>query len=281
MPLAAYIVDTLEACMLAYVHGKTSPFMMVSYLEFGNNFHHPECTHSITLNQLANIQVDPNDLEGYFDACTAYYLNGVDKPFWQDWSSACPSVFLIPEALHHWHKELFDHDCQWCIVAVGVQELDFQFSILQSITGYHHYSGRISQLKQVMGRVHHNIQHYIVGLTVGAAPSSINKSLLTFHTNKDAIMTLGTQMGMKKPIDNWFFIPKLELMQSITASTCKVWALIQRSANATEHTHVSKIKDPARRTNNNDYDPQICHHLDQQKKLQQFAIAMTLKRQGR
>jgi hypothetical protein len=35
IPLAAYIVNTPEACMLACVHGKTSPFTMVSYLEFG------------------------------------------------------------------------------------------------------------------------------------------------------------------------------------------------------------------------------------------------------
>ncbi|KAG2052649.1 hypothetical protein BDR06DRAFT_1021867 [Suillus hirtellus] len=67
-------------------------------------------------------------------------------------------------------------------------------------------------------------------------------------------------------------------MQSITASSCKVGALIQWSADTTEHAHISEIKDPAWHTNNNDYDPQICHHLDRQEKLQHFAIAMTLKR---
>ncbi|KAF8436374.1 hypothetical protein L210DRAFT_3319453, partial [Boletus edulis BED1] len=34
-PLAAYIVDTPEACMLACVCGKTSPVTMASYKEFG------------------------------------------------------------------------------------------------------------------------------------------------------------------------------------------------------------------------------------------------------
>jgi hypothetical protein len=66
-------------------------------------------------------------------------------------------------------------------------------------------------------------------------------------------------------------------MQSITASTHKVGALIQWSVDATEHAHVSEIKEPVRQTNNNDYDPQICRHLDRQDKLQRFAIAMTLK----
>ncbi|KAG1831476.1 hypothetical protein EV424DRAFT_1314149, partial [Suillus variegatus] len=104
----------------------------------------------------------------------------------------------------------------------------------------------------------------------------IDQSLLIFHQNKAVIMTLGARMGAKKPIDNWF-IPKLELMQSITTSTRKVGALIQWSADATEHAHISKIKDPAQHTNNNDYDPQICCHLDRLEKLRRFAIVMTLK----
>ncbi|KAG2344597.1 hypothetical protein BDR05DRAFT_998986 [Suillus weaverae] len=217
MLLAAYIIDTPEACMLACVHGKTSPFMMASYLEFGDNFCHPKWTHHITLDQLAKIQVDPNDLKGYFDACAIYCLNGVHVPFWQDWPFACPSVFLTPKALHHWHKQFFDHNLQWCIEVVGAQELDFWFSILQPTTGYHHYSDGITKLKQVTGRVHCDLQCYIVGLLVGAAPhqfmiaihalmdvrylaqspspddnllASIDQSLLTFHRNKDVIMIL-------------------------------------------------------------------------------------------
>ncbi|KAG1891284.1 hypothetical protein F4604DRAFT_1673176 [Suillus subluteus] len=206
---------------------------------------------------------------------------------------ADPSVFLTLESLHHWHEEFWDHDLHWCLAAIGALELDFRFSILQPVTGYRHFSGR----------VHRDVQHYIVGLIAGAAPrrfviaihtlmdvrytvqspspndnllTSIDQSLSIFPQNKDVIMTLGTQMGAKKPIDNWF-IPKLELMQSITTSTRKVSALIQWSADATEHAHISKIKDPMQRTNNHDYDPQICCHLDQLEKLRWFSITMTLK----
>ncbi|KAG1840330.1 hypothetical protein C8R48DRAFT_679623, partial [Suillus tomentosus] len=247
MPLAAYIVDTPEAAMLALGIISGTPF------------------------------------KGY--------------------SHADPSIFLTPEPLHHWHKEFYDHDLQWCLKVVGAQELDFRFSILQPITGYRHFAGGISKLKQVTGRVHRNIQRYIVGLISGVAPrrfviairalmdvrylaqcpapdddllSSIDQSLLTFHENKNVIMTLGARMGAKKPIDNWF-IPKLELLQSITSSTRKGGALIQWSADATEHAHVSEIKDPARHTNNNDYDPQICRYLDRQEKLRRFAITTTLR----
>ncbi|KAG1886159.1 hypothetical protein F4604DRAFT_1917863 [Suillus subluteus] len=71
-PLAAYIVDTPEACMLACVHGKTSLFTLALYLEFGDGFRHPKHTRSITLKQLNSIKVDPNDLEAYFQACKQY-----------------------------------------------------------------------------------------------------------------------------------------------------------------------------------------------------------------
>ncbi|KAG0705982.1 hypothetical protein DFH29DRAFT_872715 [Suillus ampliporus] len=302
-PLAAYIIDTLEAAMLACMRRKISPFTMASYLQFGDHFRHPTCTCAITLAQLASITVDPNDLEAYFEACAEHRLNGVYAPFWEGFPHADPPIFLTPEPLHHWHKEFYDHDLQWCLKVVGAQELDFRFSILQPITGYHHFAGGISKLKQVTGRVHRNIQRYIVGLISGVAPRRfvipiralmdvwylvqcpapdddlllcIDQSLLTFHENKNIIMMLGAWMGVKKPINNWF-IPKLELLQSITSSTHKVGALIQWSVDATEHAHVSEIKDPAQCINNNDYDPHICRHLDHEEKLRCFAITTTLK----
>jgi hypothetical protein len=106
--------------------------------------------------------------------------------------------------------------------------------------------------------------------------AAIDRSLTIFHDNKDVIMTLGAWMGVKRVINNWH-ICKLELMQSITTSLRQVSALIQWSADAPEHVHVSEIKDSAWCTNNNNYNPQICHHLDQAEKLHCFAIATTLK----
>ncbi|KAG0695794.1 hypothetical protein DFH29DRAFT_879790 [Suillus ampliporus] len=261
----SYIVDTPEAAMLVCMCRKTSPFTMASYLQFGDHFRHPARTRAITLAQLASITVDPNDLEAYFEACAEHWLNGVYAPFWEGFPHADPSIFLTPELLHHWHKEFYDHSLQWCLKVVGTQELDFRFSILQPITGYHHFAGGILKLKQVTGRVHHDIQHYIVSLISGVARLRYVPSWMS-----------GARMGVKKPINNWF-IPKLELLQSITSSMRKVGALIQWSMDATEHAHVSEIKDPARCTNDNNYDPQICHHLDCEEKLRHFTIATTLK----
>ncbi|KAG1724567.1 uncharacterized protein EDB91DRAFT_1255159 [Suillus paluster] len=280
-PLAAYIVDTPEACMLTCVCGKTSPFTLVLYLQFGDNFHHPAHTRAITLDQLTSVNIDPNDLKAFFAACADFWLNGVFAPFWKGWRFGDPAIFLTLEALHHWHKQFYDHVVQWCLVVLGAVEFDFRISILQPVTGYHHFSNGISKLKQVTGRVHHDIQCYIVGMIAGAAPcqfvvaicalmdvryfaqspspddsvlTSIDRLLAIFHDNKDAIMTLGAWMGTKRAINNWH-IPKLELMQSITASISQVGTLIQWSTDATEHAHISEIKEPAWCTNNNNYDP--------------------------
>ncbi|KAG1843443.1 hypothetical protein F4604DRAFT_1689530 [Suillus subluteus] len=282
MTMTAYIVDTPE---------------------FRDNFHRPAHTCAITLEQLASIDVDPNNLEGFFAACAEFWLNGVFAPFWMGWQFSDPAIFLTPEALHHWHKQFYDHDVQWCLTVLGALEFDFQISILQPITGYCHFPNRISKLKQVTGRVHHDIQRYIIGLITGAAPhrfvitihalmdvrylaqspalddnslTAINRSLATFHDNKDVIMTLGAWIGTKRAINNWH-IPKLGLMQSITTSACQVGTPIQWSVDATEHAHVSEIKDPVQHTNNNDYDPQICCHLDREEKLCCFAVATSLK----
>ncbi|KAG1901098.1 uncharacterized protein F5891DRAFT_979664 [Suillus fuscotomentosus] len=216
--LAAYIVDTPEAAMLAYVHGKTSPFTMALYFQFGYNFQHPACTCSITLGQLTNITVNPDDLEAYFEACADSQLNGISLHL-------SDARIIAPLARKNFMTTIFSAQCP--------------------------------------------------------APNDdilvcINQSLSSFHEHKDVILILGAWMGTKKPIENWH-IPKLELLQSITSSMRKVGTLIQWSADATKHAHISEIKEPAWQTNNKDYDPQICRHLDWEEKLRCFAIATSLK----
>ncbi|KAI6096869.1 hypothetical protein F5141DRAFT_1011645, partial [Pisolithus sp. B1] len=72
-------------------------------------------------------------------------------PFWHDWLYADPSQFLTLEALHYWHHQFWDHDMQWCKHALGAGELDFQFSVLLPITGFHHFNQGMTKLKQVGG----------------------------------------------------------------------------------------------------------------------------------
>ena len=169
-PITSYIVDTPEAAMLATVGGKTSPITTAMYKQFGDPFEHEPCTALTTLTQLAavSLKADPSDIEAYFLEAQKFRLSGVDMPFWRNYPLSCPSRFLTPEMLHIFHKKFWDHDCKWCINALGTAEIDFRFSVLQPVIGLRHFKGGISSLKQVTGRTHQDVQHFIVGVITGS-----------------------------------------------------------------------------------------------------------------
>ncbi|KAG1897426.1 uncharacterized protein F5891DRAFT_1129905 [Suillus fuscotomentosus] len=260
---------------------------------------------STTLAQIATAhsKVDSNDIEAFFREAQKFHLNGVDKPFWQDWLFAEPSHFLTPENLHHLHREFYDHDVKWIICAVGETEIDFRFSALRPVMGFRHFHGGISKLKQVTGRAQRDIQCSIIVVSADAVPSAvmtavraltdfrylvqspriddrdiehISTVLAKFHANKHAITAAGFHRGKgNKPIDNWY-IPKIELMQNIAPSIRNTGITMQWSADATEHAHITGIKDPTRSSNNNNYDSQICRHLDCVDKCRHFDLATSL-----
>ena len=102
---------------------------------------------AITLAQIQSIDVDPNDLVAFFNACMKYCLNGIHLPYWQDWLLSEVSRCFPPEVLHIFHCFWYDHDTTWCVKAVGADEINFCFSILQPIMGHHHFSSGITTLK--------------------------------------------------------------------------------------------------------------------------------------
>lgn len=305
-PLAGYIVDTPEAALLAGVGGKTSPLTMAMYKQFGDPFQHEPRTASVTLAQLHVVEskVHPDhDILAYLKEAKVFRLNGVHRPFWQDWPLAEPTVFLTPEPLHHWFKMFWDHDAKWCARAVGEAEIDFRFSILQPRVGFRHFKEGYSKLKQVTGREHREIQRYIIGIIAGAVPKDfviairalvdfrylaqmpaidddvcdiISAALKEFQDHKNAILDAGVRVGKGKvPIEN-FHIPKLEFMQSVVTSIRNSGSPIQWSADITEHLHVSELKDPARSGNNQEYDEQICRSLDRIDKYRRFDLATAI-----
>ena len=304
-PLAGYIVDVAEAVVLSGVAGKTSHLTMASYKQFGDPFQHEPRTASTTLAQLDAIEevIDPWDFENYFQRAATYRLNGVHRPFWRDWPLSDPSKFFMPEPLHHWHKMFWDHDARWCIKAVGHDEIDFRFSILHPHTGYRQFPEGISKLKQVTGREHRDIQRYIIAVIADAVPpkfliairaladfrylaqapeisdtfcTKINEAIQEFHRHKSTIISTGARTGKRrKVIDNWY-IPKLELLQSVVSSTQDGGVPMQWSADATERCNITEIKDPSHSTNNQNYESQICRYLDRNEKCRRFDLATTI-----
>jgi hypothetical protein len=311
--LASYIVNTPEATLIACVAGKTSHLMMADYRTFGDSTRHEPRTASTTLAQLAALAVqhDPLDLSTYLPAAKAIRLNGVHLPFWRDWyleSStqvlrSNPSELLTPEPLHHWHKQFWDHDVKWAIRAVGADEFDFQFAVIQPVTGFKHFKDGVSKLKQVTGRAHRDVERYIISVIAGKVPplfiialhalmdfrylaqsrqlddnqlAQITASLKLFHDHKQSILDAGARVGKRnKPMDH-FQIPKLEFLHAVVPSVAACGVVIQWSADTTEHAHITEIKTPGRSGNNQSYNPQICRWLDRSEKHRNFALALSI-----
>lgn len=302
-PLVAWIADTPEQSLLAGTSPKASPVTTAEAKDFGDPFRHAPRTGSTTLMTIRVVcaKQDPPDYKVFLKSVKELGLNGVTSPFWRDWPLSDPASFLHPEPLHHFHRFAWDHDAQWCIAVVGAQEIDFRFSLVQTMVGYRSFEDGLSKLKQVTGRDHRAAQRYLIGVIAGAVPSrflsavralmdfrylaqaprftddtlrKVSEALQEFHNNKDAVVRAG---GRK---DNWK-IPKLELLQSVVPDIRHAGPVMQWSADPTEHAHVQEIKIPARAGNNQNYYSQIARHLDRSEKCLRFDIATYLERSSR
>lgn len=306
-PLVGFIADTPEERLVSCVAANTSPVTMASFKQFGDAFQHKPRTASTTLAKLAEIRskVDPENVQDYFKEASEHHLNGVDKPFWRDWALAEPSNFLTPEPLHHLHKFFWDHEMRWCINVLTASEIDFRFSILQPQVGFRQFKEGITKLKQVTGREHREVQRHLVCVIAGgAAPKHfivalralmdfrylaqapavdsdlcdmISASLKEFHSHKEAILEAGGRLGKKKRVINNWYIPKLELFQSVVTNIRANGANIQWSADVTEHAHITEIKHPADSGNNQNYEEQICRYLDRMDKIRRFDLATAIQ----
>ncbi|KAJ3991393.1 hypothetical protein F5050DRAFT_1812611 [Lentinula boryana] len=288
-PCAAWIVDTPKASLISCVggSGKTSPYTTAIYKDYGDSFCHSPRSGNITLSTIDTLalKADPNHIEAYWPHAQKSRINGVENPCWCDWPSSDPADFLLPKALHHWHKGFFDHDLKWCINVVGALELDFRFSLVQKRQGFRTFPEGISRLKQLTGRDHWNIQRYIVILITGITPrgfvtairalcdfryagqaprfnditaACVQKALDEFHEVKDEVIRLRGRLNTKGVvIDNWE-IPKLEFIQSVFPSIKSSGPILQWDANKTEQAHITLVKDPARSGNGRAYEAQIC-----------------------
>ncbi|KAI6039186.1 hypothetical protein EDC04DRAFT_2568824 [Pisolithus marmoratus] len=293
-PLAAWIADMPEEGLLAGTAMKVSPVTTATSKEFGDPYQHPPCTAATMLAAICSAcsQYSPTDYKNFLKAMRWFQLNGIIEPCWNSWLLSDPSIFLTPEVLHHFHWMFWDHDVKWCIDVTGATELDFHFSIIQTLVGYRAFSKGISRLKQVTGHDHCAVQCYIIATVAGSIPcefltaihalldfcylaqvlsfttqslEKVTSSLQEFHDHKEAIVSEGIRVDWQ--------IPKLELLQSVVPSIRQSGAVMQWSAEITEHAHIEEIKVPACAGNNQNYNNQIVCHLDWLDKCLHFDLA--------
>ena len=295
-PLATWIADMPKESLLAGTGAKVSPVTTATSKEFGDAYWHSPCTAANTLAAIrrACSQYSPTDYKNFLKAMKQLQLNGIVEPCWNPWALSDPSDFITPEVLHHFHRMSWDHDVKWCIIATGAAELDFHFSIIQTLVGYWVFNKGVLKLKQVTGRDHCAVQCYIIAAVAGSVPrkfliaihtllnfhylaqvpsfttQSLEKvagSLQEFHDHKEAILRQGIQCDWQ--------ILKLELLQSVVPSIRQLGAVMQWSADITEHAHINEIKVLACAGNNQNYYSQIARHLDRLDKW--INVGMTMK----
>ncbi|KAF9228538.1 hypothetical protein BS17DRAFT_690369, partial [Gyrodon lividus] len=60
-----------------------------------------------------------------------------------------------------------------CTNIIRYAEINFCFSILQPVAGFWHFKDGTTKLKQVTGHLNYDVQHYIVAIISGPAPTKI------------------------------------------------------------------------------------------------------------
>ncbi|RDB15509.1 hypothetical protein Hypma_004166 [Hypsizygus marmoreus] len=105
----------------------------------------------------------------------------------------------------------------------------------------------------------------------------LTNALTDFHRHKKAIIAAGARTGKGNRVINNWYIPKLEFMQSVVTSIRGNGVPIQWSADPTERAHITEIKEPSESTNNQNYESQICRHLDRIDKCRRFDLATAIR----
>ncbi|KAF8547407.1 hypothetical protein OG21DRAFT_1424890 [Imleria badia] len=221
-PLVSWIADMPEESLLAATDPKVSPVTTAMCKDFGDPHRHPPRTAEKTLAAIRSAcsKYSPRDYKNFLKVTKSLGLNGVVEPVWMEWVLSDPAYFITIEPLHHFHRFAWDHDIKWCITALGAEELDFRFSIIQTSVEHRAFDEGISKLKQVTGRDHHAVQCYIIGVVAGDVPQNflialrvlldfrylaqaptftedsidrLAQALQEFHDNKATIIRHGTR----------------------------------------------------------------------------------------
>ncbi|KZS95108.1 hypothetical protein SISNIDRAFT_408960 [Sistotremastrum niveocremeum HHB9708] len=251
----------------------------------------------VSVMAVEDIGIDPNDIDAFAAACEPFHLNGVSQPFWRDWAFSDPYHFLTSDALHGLHKQFLDHDFKWAIQALGAEEMDFRYILIQPRIGVRHFNNGVCGLKQCTGREQRELQKSLVALIDADVPDEfvrairalmefryrsqsefitdsdlkkLKSALDEFHQYKQVMITQGYRKSKVETREIGWGIPKLERLHYLMESVRMSGAPYQWSTDRTESAHIELVKRPYRRTNRRDYFAQICRILDRTERRRGF-----------
>lgn len=301
--LWAHLADYPEQQLIACVLGSASPITLANYKTFELAKCRAPRTGAVTMQRISALLktkgLRTTNFRRYATLAKAKQLNGVFEPFWRDWEFADPSDFLVPNALHQWHRFFFDHMMSWVRILMRDEEVDARYARLQRHVGYRHFTHGFTSHGQHTGREHRDLQRYFIAVIAGHETMTtpivtalrslleflyvaqlpiqsqkslafMEKSLSAFHQHKKAISATGVRNGKYK--QGKFNIKKLELMLSTASSIRRVGSSLQYSTDQSENLHISMAKIPYRATNHKDHENQMCRFRDRREKIELLTL---------
>lgn len=306
--LAAYIADLPEQQALSCVASNYAPSSTAVPGTLGDSTPQPLREGWKTLEVIKEMmeKLEETNDQGNFSRVRKLAkeqgLNGVDKPFWRDWFSADPSLFLSPDALHQWHKLFLDHPIEWAKRLLGPEELDRRLSVLQPRVGFRHFRNGFTRFRQHTGKETKDLERVFLGILVGHKSVTggflkamrglldfiylaqyesqstvtlgyLQEALQTFHKYKRYIADSGVRDGPRQ--NGEFHIPKIELMQHVKRLIELLGSAPQFSSEQTERCHIDMAKVPYKATNRKAYAEQMCRFLDRGERMRLFSALTT------
>ena len=280
--LAAYVADYPEQCLVGCCMENRCPRCVIKPNERGNHVKSLYRNPKTTLNILAEHRKGADPVK--YDE---YGIRAIYEPFWKDLPHSNIFMSFTPDLLHQLHKGVFkDHLVKWCTAVVGEAELDARFKGMSAYPGLRHFKKGVSTVSQWTGTEHKEMEKVFLGIVAGAVNlkvltvarslldfiyysqfqlhtsktlEKLEKSLKTFHENKDIFIELGIRKD--------FNIPKLHSIQHYVEAIRYLGSADGYNSESPERLHIDFAKAAYRASNKRDYLEQMAIWLQRQEAM--------------
>jgi len=301
--LANFIGDYLEQVLVACTYYGECPKCEVKHDQLGDYTRSLACDYRKALDSYA---LADGDACTFCAACKDNGIKLVFHPFWEILPLANIYISITPDVLHQLLQGVMKHLIAWLSdpLVFGPQQVNVRCRLMPPNHQITLFPKGITILTCVSGKEHKNICRILLGLIVdlplggGSSPvrllkavcglldflylaqlpsqttdtiSHLERSLITFHQNKDIFVDLRVQ--------GHFNILKIHSLLHYSSSISLFRSTDNYNTEQTERLHINFTKDAYRATNHKDEYPQMTTWLERCEKLQQHAVCIKWQQQ--